>query len=182
MLWNDKRSLTLQSLAALASRTSEATFYSLQVGPAGEEAREPPAGMRLVDFTPELGTFADTAALIVNLDVVVSVDTSTAHLTGALGKPLMLLSSYDHCWRWLIGSNASPWYESVRISQQTQPGEWATPITRVAEDLGGYKRSDRVPDRRAGSGPPPPSRENVLHVTGCGAEPRVTGSGGRSES
>ena len=135
MLWNGRRSTTLRSLAPLSSSAIRSIFYSLQVGPAGQEASEPPAGMVLFDHTSELTSFDETAALISNLDVVVSVDTATAHLTGAIGKRLILLSCFDHFWRWLIGRTDSPWYDGARIYQQPQPQDWSTPIDQIAQDL-----------------------------------------------
>ena len=62
--------------------------------------------------------FADTAAIVANLDLVISVDTSVLHLAGAMGKPVFLLDRYDNCWRWLSGREDSPWYPSLRIFRQ----------------------------------------------------------------
>ena len=79
--------------------------------------------------------FADTAAIIANLDVVVSVDTSVVHLAGAMGKPVMLLDRYDNCWRWLSGREDSPWYPGLRIFRQDKLGDWRPVIARVATAL-----------------------------------------------
>jgi ADP-heptose:LPS heptosyltransferase len=79
--------------------------------------------------------FADTAAIVANLDLVISVDTSIVHLAGALGKPVFLLDRYDNCWRWLSGREDSPWYPTLRIFRQERSGEWAPVIARVAKAL-----------------------------------------------
>jgi ADP-heptose:LPS heptosyltransferase len=84
----------------------------------------------------EVRDFADTAAIVANLDLVISVDTSVVHLAGAMGKPVFLLDRYDHCWRWLSGRDDSPWYPGLRIFRQGRPGEWAPVIARVAAALG----------------------------------------------
>jgi hypothetical protein len=90
---------------------------------------------KLIDLTFGLKDFADTAALVANLDLVVSVDTAVVHLAGAMGKPVWLLDRFDHCWRWLIGSRTSPWYPSMRIFRQSAPGDWTTVIARLCADL-----------------------------------------------
>ncbi len=85
-----------------------------------------------VDPMPDLTDFADTAAIVANLDVIVSVDTSTVHLAGALGKPVLLLDRYDSCWRWLSGRDDSPWYPSLTILRQPSPGAWQPVVARAA--------------------------------------------------
>ncbi|HTX50330.1 MAG TPA: tetratricopeptide repeat-containing glycosyltransferase family protein [Caulobacteraceae bacterium] len=129
-----RRSLRLAQLAPLAT-TPGVRFYSLQKGEPAAEAAEPPPCLDLVDLTPELADFADTAALIQNLDLVISVDTSVAHLAGALGKPVWVLSRFDGCWRWLNGREDSPWYPTARVFHQRIRGDWEEVIARVAEEL-----------------------------------------------
>jgi Flp pilus assembly protein TadD len=85
-----------------------------------------------VDPMPDVTDFADTAAIVASLDVVVSVDTSMVHLAGALGKPVLLLDRYDSCWRWLSGREDSPWYPSLTILRQPTPGDWQPVIARAA--------------------------------------------------
>jgi ADP-heptose:LPS heptosyltransferase len=75
--------------------------------------------------------FADTAALIQHLDLVISVDTSVAHLAGALGKPVWILNRHDLCWRWLLNRTDSPWYPSARLFRQPHPGDWAGMMVEV---------------------------------------------------
>ena len=131
---NRRRSMALATMAPLAGVVG-CSFVSLQKDePAGDAAR-PPRGFVLHDFTAELGDFADTAALIANLDLVISVDTAVAHLAGALGKPVWLLNRFDSCWRWLLERDDSPWYPTLRQFRQPSPGDWASPISRVVAAL-----------------------------------------------
>jgi ADP-heptose:LPS heptosyltransferase len=88
--------------------------------------------MTLIDPMAEVADFADTAAIIANLDLVVSVDTAVVHLAGAMGKPVFMLDRYDNCWRWLSGRSDSPWYPSMTIFRQEKPVDWATPMRRAA--------------------------------------------------
>ncbi len=119
-------------------------FVSLQKGePAESEFRRRyralwPQG-NMVALTEQLHDFADTAGLVANLDLVIAVDTSVVHLAAALGRPVWLLSRFDGCWRWLVDREDSPWYESVRIYRQERPGDWATVLRRVSEELRRWK-------------------------------------------
>jgi tetratricopeptide (TPR) repeat protein len=139
-LWavNERRNIPLAQLAALNDPNVE--FYSLQKGePAQSEAAELRSkhwnGPALIDHTNQLLDFSDTAALIENLDLVISVDTATAHLAGALGKPVWILNRFDSCWRWLLDRSDSPWYPTVRLYRQEQPGDWDGVVQRVRNDL-----------------------------------------------
>jgi tetratricopeptide (TPR) repeat protein len=125
-----RRSVALTDFAPLAS-VSGVSFVSLQKGEAAAQAADPPLGMVLHDWTDELADFADTAALIAALDLVISVDTSVVHLAGALGKPIWVLNRYAMCWRWLRGRTDSPWYPSARLFRQPVAGDWAS----VMEDV-----------------------------------------------
>ncbi|RAS30962.1 tetratricopeptide (TPR) repeat protein [Paraburkholderia bryophila] len=89
----------------------------------------------LTDWSADLTDFADTAALIANLDLVISVDTSVAHLAAAMGKPVWLLNRFAGCWRWLQGRDDSPWYASLRLFTQPRRGDWGDVLTRVATAL-----------------------------------------------
>lgn len=92
-------------------------------------------GLTLIDPMADVADFADTAALVANLDLVISVDTSVAHLAGGMGRPVWLLSRYDGCWRWLHDRTDSPWYPGMRIYRQEQPHDWPAVIARVRHDL-----------------------------------------------
>jgi ADP-heptose:LPS heptosyltransferase len=82
-----------------------------------------------------LHDFSDTAALVENLDLVISVDTSTAHLAGALGKPVWILNRFDTCWRWFLKRSDSPWYPTARLYRQGRAGDWDGVLQRVKADL-----------------------------------------------
>jgi tetratricopeptide (TPR) repeat protein len=130
-----RRSLKLAQLAKLA-QVEGVDFISLQKGDAAKQKSASSATLH--DWTDELSDFADTAALIETLDLVVSVDTAVAHLAGALAKPVWLLNRFDTDWRWLLGRDDSPWYPTLRQFRQTKPGDWAGVLDRVAEELNVY--------------------------------------------
>jgi tetratricopeptide (TPR) repeat protein len=139
-LWaiNDRRNVPLSKFASLKHPQIE--FYSLQKGrPAESEPAQLLArhwdGPHLADFAAELGDFTDTAALLEQLDLLISVDTSTAHLAGAMGKPVWILNRFDACWRWLLDRTDSPWYPSARLYRQESAGDWDGVIQRVRSDL-----------------------------------------------
>ena len=131
----DRSLPSLMTLAPLAA--VPAHFVSLQKGAGEEEALHPPAGMALHAIGPRLGDFADTAAVIANLDLVISVDTAVAHLAGALGKPCwLLLPDYRCDWRWLTERADTPWYPgTMRLFRQGVAGEWGAPVAAVAAAL-----------------------------------------------
>ena len=128
------RSMALAALAPLAA-VPGVRLVSLQKGTPAAEARDLPDGAILTEPIERAADFAATAAIVANLDAVVSVDTAVAHLAGALGKPVFLLDRYDNCWRWLAGRDDSPWYPTLRIVRQTRMGDWAPVVDRVAAAL-----------------------------------------------
>jgi tetratricopeptide (TPR) repeat protein len=133
--WMDRRrSMRLQQMRELGT-IDHITLVSLQKGEPAGQAQDPPEGMALVDWTEELRGFADTAALVEALDLVITVDTSVAHLAGALGKPVWVLNRHDRCWRWLRDREDTPWYPSMRLFTQPSPSDWGTVIRRVAAEL-----------------------------------------------
>ncbi len=103
-------------------------FVSLQKGGAA-------AAFALTDVMERMRDFADTAALIANLDLVISVDTAVAHLAGALGKPVWLLNRFDSCWRWMTDRTDSAWYPGMRIYRQPEAGDWGSVLAGVVRDL-----------------------------------------------
>jgi tetratricopeptide (TPR) repeat protein len=136
--FNRRRNIPLDKLAALKNPDIE--FYSLQKGqPAESEianlTRNNWEGPDIIDFTSLLNDFSDTAALVENLDLVISVDTATAHLAGALGKPVWILISFNPDWRWLLDRTDSPWYPTAKLYRQNEAGDWDNVIHRVKTDL-----------------------------------------------
>jgi hypothetical protein len=132
-----RRSTCLATLAPLAA-VPGVQFVSLQKGPASEQARA--AGFELLDVIEAAHDFADTAALIANLDLVISADTSVAHLSAALGKPTWIMVPHAPDWRWMLRRTDSPWYSSATLYRQPAPGDWTSVITRIAADLGLIRR------------------------------------------
>jgi hypothetical protein len=132
-----ERSIALAQLAPL-TRAKDVKFYSLQKGNGASQAGEPPAGMELIDLTAELPDFAETAGFISHLDLVISVDTSVAHLAGAMGKPVWMMLTFVPDWRWLLDREDSPWYPSMRLFRQKKRGEWDEVVRHVAEALARY--------------------------------------------
>jgi tetratricopeptide (TPR) repeat protein len=94
-----------------------------------------PERLSIIDHTTGLRDFSDTAALIENLDLVISVDTAVAHLAGAMGKAVWLLLPFEPDWRWLMGREDSPWYPTMKLFRQPSPGAWAPVISRIAGEL-----------------------------------------------
>jgi hypothetical protein len=140
--WDRRRSMALDRLAPLGGIPG-VQIVSWQKGPQAAEAACPPTGMAVHDFTDDLDDFADTAALIENLDLVISVDTAVLHLAGALGKPVWLLNRFDTCWRWLQNRDDSPWYPTLRQFRQPAPGDWQSAIGRVHDALERLAAGDR---------------------------------------
>ena len=128
-----RRSLPLDAFAPLAA-IDGVQLYSLQKGPPSAQLSAW-TGPPIVDLTGELTDFADTAALVANLDLVIACDTSTAHLAGGLGKPVWVLNRFDACWRWLDGRRDSPWYPTARLFRQATPGDWEGVIADVGREL-----------------------------------------------
>jgi tetratricopeptide (TPR) repeat protein len=127
---DQRRSVDLATLAPLA-QVAGVRWFSLQ-----KDRRDPNAeAFALTDLMPLVADFADTAALIHALDLVIAVDTAVAHLAGALGKPVWMLSRFDGCWRWLQGRDDTPWYPTMRLYRQEAPGDWGGAVARLAADL-----------------------------------------------
>jgi Flp pilus assembly protein TadD len=127
---NARRSVPAASLAPLGD-VPGVRLVSLQYGePNGARPALP-----IFDPMAGVGDFDDTAALIDALDLVISVDSAVAHLAGAMGKPVWVLSRFDACWRWLAHRRDSPWYPQLRVYRQQAPGDWNGVIAAVAADL-----------------------------------------------
>jgi len=133
-LRDNRRSIALARLAAL-SRVPNAIFHSLQKGGRADDAISPPSGMKLVRHDADLNDFADTAALISQLDLVIAVDTAVAHLAGAMAKKVWVLTPFSPDWRWMSAREDSPWYPTMRLFRQQIEGDWVGVADRVAEAL-----------------------------------------------
>lgn len=128
------KSCTLSMFVDLLSIPS-LTLYSLQVGRDAAAVAEFRTEPRLVDLSSQIQDFADTAGLISQLDLVISVDTAVAHLAGALGKPVWVLLPFIPEWRWLLEREDSPWYPTMRLFRQSHPGDWQGVFEAVAQAL-----------------------------------------------
>lgn len=133
------RSIPLDRFASLLDGRAE--FFSLQ-----NEVRETDRKMQtqltqLRDYAESLRNFADTAALVSHLDLVISVDTSVAHLAAAMGKPTWVLLPVNPDWRWLLERTDSPWYETMRLFRQERAGDWEGVLSRVRQDIENFDGS-----------------------------------------
>ena len=127
---DQKRSVTPEILAPLM-HVPGVRFFSLQKG-----GTRCPDAFHLIDWMADCHDFADTAALIMNMDLVIGVDTAVAHLAGALGKPVWLLNRFNSCWRWLVERDDSPWYPgTLRLFWQKKMGDWNDVVMRVRDAL-----------------------------------------------
>ena len=147
-LWavNKRRNIELDVISRLQD-VSGVDFYSVQKGDPAESEfvlRKDRLWPGIVNLAPLLNDFSDTAAVMENLDLIISVDTSSAHLAGALGRPVWILNRYDSCWRWLRGREDSPWYPTAKIYHQKQPGNWDEVIERVKIDLSALAQKKTV--------------------------------------
>jgi len=129
---DDLRSIALEKLAPLF-RIEAVSFYSLQIG-------ENIVPRPLIDLTAAIADFADTAALLAELDLVISVDTAVAHLAGAMGRPVWTLLPFVPDWRWGLGREDTPWYPTMRLFRQPVPGDWGSVVQRVASELTRWPR------------------------------------------
>jgi tetratricopeptide (TPR) repeat protein len=140
---NDKtRSIPVQLLEPLF-QTTGIRFISLQKGAAAAALRQLPSASNVTDWTNDLRDFADTAALIAQLDLVIAVDTAVAHLAGALAKPVWVMLPFNPDFRWMLNRDDSPWYPTMRLFRQTTPGDWPSVIRRVEIELGKLAKGTR---------------------------------------
>lgn len=133
------RTLNLETLAPLA-KVPGVRYYSFQRGEAAREAAQPPRGMDLVDLSPELRDFSDDAAAMSHLDLIISINTATAHLAGAMGLRAWTLTHFPPDWRWFLGREDSPWYPTMRLFRRGATDSWGQVIERVAEALGEFAK------------------------------------------
>lgn len=132
---NDKRrSVLLQNFYDF-TKIKNIEIYSLQKGKGSEQLLKVPENFGIIDLGKEIEDFADTAAVIENLDLVISVDTSVAHLAGAMGKPVWMLIPYFPDWRWFTHTEECVWYDSMKIFRQKEIGNWQDVFERVYKSL-----------------------------------------------
>jgi hypothetical protein len=122
------------SLLAPLLRVPGATFYSLQVK-TGVTSPNALGDLGLIDQTPDFTDFDDTAALLAELDLIISVDTAVAHLAGALAQPVWTLLPHIADWRWGLEGASTPWYPTMRLFRQRVSGDWPAVIQQVAQEL-----------------------------------------------
>ena len=131
---DQRRSMPLAALAPLSSIPG-LLFVSLQKGPQAQQIQSQPTGLAIVDWTADLHDFADTAALIAHLDLVIAVDTAVVHLAGAMGKPVWTLLASVPDWRWLLNRSDTPWYPTMRLFRQPTRGDWTSVVDQIAQSL-----------------------------------------------
>jgi hypothetical protein len=132
------RSMPLESFAPLAA-VDGLRLFSLQKGPGSEQVQELRGRFEVIDLAARLdntgGAFLDTAAVMNNLDLVITSDTAIAHLAGGLGVRVWVALAFAPDWRWMIGRDDSPWYPTIRLFRQRVPGDWSDVFERMAAEL-----------------------------------------------
>jgi hypothetical protein len=133
-VWNPARSMRLEELVPVLD-TADCTFYSFQRGVQRAELMALPARFAVHDTACHSPGIADTAADLLNMDLLITVDTMAAHLAGALGRPVWVMLPWDADWRWMLDREDTPWYPTMRLFRQPAPGLWKPVINRVAAEL-----------------------------------------------
>jgi hypothetical protein len=131
----EDRTATLADMAPLG-RVPGVSLFSLQFGPQGRQAAPAPAGMALEELGSRLPDFADTAAVIAALDLLITVDTAAANLAGALGARVWVAVPFIPDWRWGTQGDHTPWYPTAKVYRQPRPGDWRSVFAAMAQDLG----------------------------------------------
>lgn len=138
---DDNRSIPFPQMLPLLT-VQGVSWISLQVGPRAVDLAGP--SCPVLDVSDRLTDFLETARLVAQLDLVITVDTSVAHLAGSLGKETWVLLAFDADWRWLLAREYSPWYPSVKLFRQREPGDWQEVVARVKEALEARTQSRRM--------------------------------------
>ncbi len=133
-----KRSMSLRDLAPVTALDG-IVLVVLQKGPSQRQVGGHYGHSPLVHLSAEVSEFRDTMAIIDNLDLVLSVDTSVAHLAGAMGRPVWIMLPWAAEWRWMLGRTDTPWYPTARLFRQAAPGEWAGVAQDVSQALQGWR-------------------------------------------
>ena len=132
---DENRSIRLAQLVPIVRESTGATFYSLKKDMPAADAAILETVREVTNLAPRLENFADAAAAIEQLDLVIAVDTSVAHLAGALGKPVWVLLPFSPDWRWLLEREDSPWYPTARLFRQSRPGNWDPVVAQIGKAL-----------------------------------------------
>jgi Glycosyltransferase family 9 (heptosyltransferase) len=136
---NQHKAVPFETMLELIKSTPEYEWINLQVDASDEQEAEL-AAAGVTRYPGSVHSFADTAALMQNLDVVVGVDTAVSHLAAALGRPTwIMLNAYATDWRWLVDRDSSPWYSTARLFRQPQRGDWVTVTKKIAQYLSWFK-------------------------------------------
>ena len=133
-LYNSHRASSLENFGKL-TELEDILFVSLQVSEAAKANKKTIENLGIIDLSNEIKNFKDTAAIINNLDLVITVDTSVAHLAGALGKKVWTLLSYKADWRWFKDTDKSPWYPTMKLFRQKKFGDWQELLNRIKNEL-----------------------------------------------
>lgn len=128
------RTVSLAEMSPLAE-VPGVQLFSLQYGPHAEQLSPPPEGMMVEELARDDRDFADAAATIAAMDLIITIDTASANLAGALGKPVWVAVPYNPDWRWTMEGDTTPWYPTARVYRQTTPGEWRSVFRKMADDL-----------------------------------------------
>jgi len=131
---NYLRSASLAAYAPLGD-VEGVTYFGMQKGPAEVQSKTPPPGMDFIDLAPYIKDFSDTAAIIENLDILVSIDTSVIHVAGALAKPVFMMLAFSPGHMWMLERLDTPWYPTVRIFRQPAFKDWLSPVTQIKTEL-----------------------------------------------
>ncbi|MBW1784606.1 MAG: tetratricopeptide repeat protein, partial [Deltaproteobacteria bacterium] len=172
-----KRACPLQRFVPLAG-IEGVRLYGLQKGEAALQVKKLPHGVTIANLGDAFHDFSDTAAVIENLDLVVSVDTAVLHLAGAMGRPTFALLPFAADWRWLLDRDDSPWYPSLRLFRQSAPGQWDHAVScliAAVSELAGARssagafnvRSDRAEDGQNSFGEVPDIRQAIGEAIHC---------------
>lgn len=136
---NQHKSIPFETMLDMVRQNPQYEWINLQID-ADPEQEQALADAGVTRYPGSVQSFADTAALMMNLDVVISVDTAVTHLAGALGRPVwLMLNAYATDWRWLLDRDSSPWYSSARLFRQPGRGDWASVTKKIAQYLSWYK-------------------------------------------
>lgn len=159
--YDRRRSLSFEQIAPLLE-DKRITWVSLQKWAPEDQRPAIPAGVDWLDWTEELTDFADTAGLISQLDLVLSVDSALVHLTGALGRPVWMMDRFDNEWRWLRDRTDSPWYPTLRIFRQAEFGAWDGVVAAVQRELSGLPQLKHSGPAKPRPRVPAPAPVNTL--------------------